>query len=223
MKGMVLGTVGVVGVGAAVVTGGGGGPDDFIGVVSKPPAAVYAAFSELSPAGDTTFPMMNKGGWNKRLTQRVVKVQNEQVKLELLVDNEALVTAEVQMAPDAGGTRVAAEFDFNGKLLNRLMKEEGGPPVPGFAFQDFMIDQVFAQAMSEMVNRIEEGQPLLSLADAHKRWGISDGGGSGRFQTQGHAAWEQHQAAAPQVSARPTLNPNLERRDVSGDAAGSYR
>lgn len=216
MKGAIFGAVGVCGVGA-VALGGGGGPDDFIGVLKKPPSAVYAAFSELGPAGEQNMQLPAEAGWPRKITQRVVKVPNEQVKLELLVDDQPLVTAEVQLSPEGEGTRLAAELDFNDALVRELMKEAGAPPVPTFAFQDFLIDQVFAQAMGEMVEMIETGKPLLPLADTHARWGGGEDGGSrpGTFSYQSEPAWQHRQAGRPQLHARPAIDPDAGRLDVS--------
>ena len=216
MKGAILGAMGVAGVGAVVV-GGGGGPNDFIAVVSKPPSVVYAAFAQLGDAGDKTDTIPKKAGGVAKLTRRVVKVQNEQVKFEFLIDGEALVTAEVQMAPEGSGTRLAAEFDFDDDLLRRMVKESGAEfPVPPIAFQDFLIDQVFAQAMKEAVDRIEAGQPLLSLADTQARWGSGSTPRPGTFsEVSGPSRWQQYQATRPQLDTRPALNPNQAARDVT--------
>ncbi len=210
MKGVVLGVVGVGGIGTFAVVGG-GGPNDYIGVTSRSPAAVYAAFSELGHEGQVSIPVQ-EGGWGSRVTQRIVKVPNEQVKLELAIDDEVLVSAEVQLEPEGEGTKVAAELELNQRLMTRLMKEAGAPPMPTFAFQDFLIDQVFAQAMSEMMTRIEEGKPLLSLAETHARWGSDDRDGPRRAS----GTWQQHQAARPEMSARPMMNPNAERLRPNG-------
>lgn len=207
MKGVVLGVVGVGGIGTVAVVGGGASVNDYVGVTSRPPAAVYAAFSDLGTEGEISMPVPDQGGWGSRLTQRIVKVPNEQVKLELAIDEEVLISAEVQLAPEGEGTKVAAELDVNQRMITRLMKEAGAPVMPSFAMQDFLIDQVFAQAMSDMMTRIEEGKPLLSLAETHARWGSDDN--SGRRQVSG--TWEQHKAVRPERSARPMMNPNSER------------
>ena len=222
MKGAILGVVGVAGVGA-VVAGGGGGPDDFIGIVKRPPSAVYAAFSDLGPGGDKSMQVPKKGGFASKLTQRVVKVPNEQVKLELLIDDEALVTAEVQLSPEGEGTRIAAELDFNDELLRRIIEEQGEEfKVPSFAFQEFLIDQVFAQAMAEITERIEQGKPLLSLADTHSRWS-GDSDRPGTFsERSSDPAWPQGQSARPQMHARPALDPDQERQRVSRDNRSGY-
>lgn len=211
-----IGAVGVAGLGAAVV-GGGGGPNDFVGIVTKPPSAVYAAFSDLGPAGENSISLPDKRGWARKLTQRVVKIPNEQVKLELLVDDEPLITAEVQLNAEGAGTRIAAELDVNDRMLNELAKEAGAPPMPTFAFQDFLIDQVFAQAMGEMVERIETGKPLLSLADTHARWGSGSRSGSrsGTFSSSPSGSWQQREAVRPQLDARPSLNPNAARKSTN--------
>ena len=215
MKGAILGAVGVCGVGAVAV-GGGGGPDDFIAVVSKPPSAVYAAFAQLGDAGNETVQIPKEAGGFGSFTRRFVKVQNEQVKFEFLINGETLVTAEVQMAPEGTGTRLAAEFDFDDDLLRRIVKEAGGElPVPPIAFQDFMIDQAFAQIMRESVERIEAGQPLLSLNDTHARWGSGTSRGGTFSEVSSHSRWQQHQSVQPQLSTRPALDPSAAAQDVS--------
>jgi hypothetical protein len=145
-----------------------------------------------------------------------VKVPNEQVKFELLLDSEALVTADVQMAPEGRGTRLAAEFDFDDAVLRRIVKEHGADlPVPPIAFQDFLIDQGFAQAMKGAVDRIEAGQPLLSLSDTQALWS-GDSSRPGTFsERSSHSAWGQRQAVRPQMNARPALDPNAARSDLS--------
>jgi hypothetical protein len=216
VKGAIFGAVGVCGVGAVVV-GGGGGPDDFIAVVSKPPSAVYAAFAQLANAGNETVSIPKEAGGYGTFTRRFVKVQNEQVKVEFLIDGQPLVTAEVQMAPEGTGTRLAAELDFDDDLLRRIVKETGAEmPVPPIAFQDFLVDQAFAQIMRESVERIEAGKPLLSLDDTHARWGSSGSSRGGTFsEVSSHSRWQQHQAVQPQLSTRPALDPSAAAQDVS--------
>jgi hypothetical protein len=138
---MMLGVVGVGGVGAAAYMGT-GGPDDFIAHVNKSPQAVYAAFSALGPEGEISLPGRN--GWGGVLKQRIVKVANEQVKIEVEVDGETLISAEVQLRPEGDGTRIAAELDFNKAAINDLVEDAGGAPIPTFAFEDYLLDQVFA-------------------------------------------------------------------------------
>ena len=212
MKAVMLGVVGVGGVGAAAYMGGGSGPNDFIGTVSKPPAAVYSAFSALGPEGVTSIPSVD--GWGARMVQRVTKVPNEKVKLELLVDDQPLLTAEVQVAPgENNGTRLAAELDFDQAMLSRIMEEQGAPPMPGFAFQESLIDHVFARAMGEMVEQIESGEPLASLSATRAKWGDSDRRGSSVVPQRPSGTWEQRSAVRPQINARPTMNPNQAARE----------
>lgn len=211
MKGMMLGVVGIGGVGAAAYMGGGSGPNDYVGLVNKPPAAVYSAFAALGTEGTVSLP--SKDGWGARIVQRITKVPNEQVKLELLVDDEPLITAEVQVAPaENNATRLAAELDFNQAMLTRIMEEQGAPPMPGFAFQEFLIDQVFAQAMGEMVEQIESGEPLASLSSTHARWGSSERRQPRASAGSAASSWQQRSAVRPQMDARPAVDPNAAAR-----------
>lgn len=221
MKGAIFGVMGVAGIGAAVAGGGGGGPNDFIGVVSKPPSVVYAAFDAMGPVGEQSELVPNPSGKIAKLTKRVVKIPNEQVKFEILFNDEALLTADMQMSAEGSGTRLAGELDINDTLLRRIVEESGAEfPVPPFAFQDFLIDQVFAAAMTGMVEQIEAGKPLDSLAETHARWGRDDG--SGRSGTFSHTSkpygsgWSPRQSARPQMDAGPSLNPEAERQRPSG-------
>ena len=224
MKGAMLGGVGVCGIGAAVVGGGGSGPNDFVAVVSKPPSAVYAAFSDLGPAGDKSEFVPKRNGGSGKLTKRVVRVPNENVRFEFLIDEQPLLTAEVQLAAEGSGTRMAAEIDFDDQLLGRIMEESGAefPAVPSFVFQEFLIDQVFAQAMKDVVERIEKGQPLLSLTDAHERWG-RESSNSGTFsRSPGSSGWRQQQAVRPQMSTQPALDPDEVRQRPSAPEFDDY-
>lgn len=206
-----LGVAGIGGVGAAAYVGSGGGPDDFVGHVNKSPQAVYAAFSALGPEGEISVP--GQGGWGSTVKRRIVKVTNEQVKIEVEVKGEVLVSAEVQIAPEGDGTRLAAEIDFNTAAMNDLMREEGGPTVPRQIFEEYMLDQAFAQAMQEAVSRIEEGKPLVSLAATGARWG-SDGSTHGsRPSGSRGGSWQQRQAVRPQLEARPAIDPNAAARE----------
>ena len=214
MKAIILGVVGIGGVGTAGYYGfGPSGPDDFIRTTAKAPQAVYAAFDRLGQTGETIVPSSN----GKRIVQRVTKVPNQQVKLELLVDETAVVTAEVQLTPDGTGTRIAAELDVDTSAINEAAGVPGGGGIPQFAFQDYLVDQVFARAMGEVVDRIEQGKPLLSLAATRARW---DHGGD-RPRTSG-ASSVRPQSVRPQLDARPTLDPNAAaRRHMSGRPGGS--
>jgi hypothetical protein len=211
MKGIFLGVVGLGGIGTVAYVGGGAGPNDYVGIVNKPPEAVYSAFSALGPEGVTSIPTVD--GWGARIVQRVIKVPNEQVKLELLIDDEPLITAEVQMAPAENGTRLAAELDFNQAMMTRILEEHGETGLPSFVFQEFMIDQVFARAMGEMVEQIESGQPLASLSATRARWGNGGGGPSSVSGRRVSTTWQQRGAVRPQVDARPTLDPNQAARE----------
>lgn len=213
MKGMFLGVVGLGGIGTAAYMGGGAGPNDYVGHVGKSPEAVYAAFAGLGQAGEISIPRHDGKG---AMVQRVTKVHNELVKLELEVDGAALMTAEVHIAPDGEkGTRVAAEFDLDSARLREVVRDAGGGEIaiPEFAFQETMIDMVFARAMGEMVEQIESGQPLASLSATRARWGSGDGGPSGAAPVRPSGGWQQRSAVRPQMDARPAVDPNRAARE----------
>lgn len=201
-----LGTVGVMGVGAAVVAGPGGGPNDYVGVVSKPPAAVYAALSQLGTEGVETTPTY-KGG---QMVQRIVKVANEQLKLELEVDGEMILSVEVQLAPEGSGTRIAAEFELNTDAIRKVMHEasNGEMALPILPMEEYLMDQMFAQAMAEMATRIEGGQPLLSLAEAQDRWGRTDADAGTFREMSRHMFVPPQHSTSPQMSTEPAIDPD---------------
>lgn len=224
MKGIVMGVVGLGGVGAAAYVGTGtGGPDDFIAHVNKSPQAVYAAFSALGPEGEIALP--GEKGWGSRVRQRITKTANEEVKLVVEVDGKELISAEVEMTPEGDGTRIAAEFDFDEQAMNALIREAGAEGLPSMAFEEWMMDQAFAEVMKGAVSRIEEGKPLLSLYETRARWGRdSSTPASGRTSgTRVSETWEQRQRTRPQLDARPALNPNEATREHSrGRNTGAY-
>jgi hypothetical protein len=86
-------------------------------------------------AGDR-LKSFHEGRGSGTLTRRFVKVQNEQVKFESLVNGEALVTAEVQMAPEGSGTRLAAEVRLRRRFAAADRRGIGREfPVPPIVFQ----------------------------------------------------------------------------------------
>lgn len=213
MKAIVLGVVGVGGVGAAAYVGTSGGPDDYIGHVSKSPRAVYAAFSALGQEGVIAVP--GEKGWGSRVRQRITKVAGEEIKIAVEVDGKELISAEIHVSADGEGTRIAAELEFDKSAMNDLLGEAGGAEIPSFAGEEYLIDQVFARAMGEAVERIEAGKPLLSLGETRARWGRDGGGVPGAPGMSGSRAsgtWQQRQAVRPQMDARPTLDPNAAAR-----------
>ena len=201
--------VGAAGTAAYVGTSGNGMPDDFVGIVHKSPDKVYAAFAALGPEGVVTMP--TSSGWGSRIVQRIVKVPNEQVKIEISIDDQPLLTAEVQMRPAEGdATQLAAEFDVDLALLMRLAGDDaaGAAALPIMALPDGMIDQAFAMTMEEMVRQIEEGKPLTSLAETGTRWGSAPSQRPGRAAVRADANWSAPDRVRPQADARPAVDPN---------------
>jgi hypothetical protein len=219
VKAIVMGVMGVGGVGAATYMGvGGGGPNDFIGHVNKSPQAVYAAFSAIGQEGEISVP--GQRGWGSRVKQRITKVANEEVKIEVEIDGRTLISAEIEVSPDGNGTRLAAELDFDKAAMNKLLAEAGGAEVPEFAMEEYMLDAMFAAAMRDAVERIEEGKPLLSLSETRSRWGSSPR--SARPSTSVSGDRPRGERARPQMDTRPAIDPNAAARQHVGESRGSF-
>lgn len=227
MKAIILGMVGIGGIGTAGYYGlGESGPDDFIRTTSKSPASVYNALVAFGPAGDTLI----SAHAGRRLVQRVTKVPNEQVKLELLIDSTPILSAELQLSPDGTGTRIAAEADVDLDAIHRIADEAGlsDRSLPNFARGEDVIDAMFARAMDEMVDRIEQDKPLTPLADS---WAQSSRGGdtpevvaaSRRLEAMHQRLGTRQQLGTrPQHGTHPALDPNAAaRRHLSGSRPGS--
>ena len=210
MKGLILGVMGVGAAGTVYVsTSGTATPNDFIGVVHKSPAQVYAAFSSMAPEGVQSVP--SPDGWGSRFVQRIVKVPNEQVKMELLIDDRRILLAEIQLQPAEGNaTQVAAEFDFDLALLSQIAREHGAgdDALPILSVPEGLIDHTFAMVMREMVADIEAGRPLKSLADTGSRWGSGGRERPASDAMRARAEWQQRASVQPQSDARPAVDPN---------------
>jgi hypothetical protein len=214
VKEIILGVAAIGGVGTAAYVGlGGGGPDDFVRVTARSPQAVYNAMAGLGQSGEHVIPSPDG---KHRMKMKVVKVPNQQIKIEFTINDEALISGEVLLTPEGSGTRIAAELDVDVGAIAELAEGAGaGPmPIPAFAMQDYLVDQVFAHAMDEMVDRIEQGKPLLSLAETRARWGRDDSLSRGNGVSGSGARGE---TVRPQLSTRPSLDPNAAaRRQLQG-------
>lgn len=210
MRGAVFGTMAMCGVGGAAYVGVGSGPNDYVGTVNKSPEAVYAAFaSAMGPEGITALP--SRDGWPARLQQRVSKTAGEEVKVEFVVDNRPLVTMEVDFAAEGpSATRVAAEIDIDTAALASFADAGPGDSMAFMAMGDGIIDMAFAQTMAEMVEDVENGRPLTSMAMLSRRWGSQNGSVRSRANSAGSYRGEQ---VRPDASARPMVDPNAAARN----------
>lgn len=220
MKEIILGVAAIGGVGTAAYVGlGGKAVDDFVRVTAKSPQAVYNAMAGLGQSGEHVIPSPDG---KHVMKMRMVKVPNERIVIEFTIDGDALISGEVLLTPEGTGTRIAAELDVDIQGITALAEEAGaGPvaiPMPAFAMQDYLVDQVFARMMDEMVDRIEQGKPLLSLAATRERWGRDQTSGRGNSV---HGSGARGETARPQLSTRPSLDPNAAaRRQLQGTRPG---
>jgi len=218
MRGAVFGTMAMCGMGGAAYYGVGTGPNDYIGTIHKSPESVYATFAAaMGPEGITALP--SHDGWPARLQQRVSKTPGEEVRIEFVLDNQALATMEIDFAaegPDA--TRIAAEIDIDGAALAALADAGPGDSMAFMAMGDGIIDMAFAQTMAEMVADVEKGQPLTSFAMVSRSWGHSNS----RLQSRMNGPRDyQPQTIRPDASARPMVDPNAAARNHRNGVSGT--
>ena len=223
MKGAVLGTMAVCGVGGATYYGVGTGPNDYVGTINKAPDSVYATFAAaMGPEGITALP--SHDGWPARLQQRVSKTPGEEVRIEFVIDNQALATMEIDFAAEGpAATRIAAEIDLNAAALAALADAGPGDAMAFMAMGEGIIDMAFAQTMAEMVADVEKGQPLTSFAMLSRSWGTSNT----RLQSRMNGAGDYRaQTIRPDASARPMVDPNVaaarHRHGVSGTSSDGW-
>ena len=209
MKNFVLSVAGL-GVGGAAWYGI--DSPDFDRTINRPPAAVYAAFSELSEEG--TFAAPEDEDLGRTVSIRTVKAQGEAINYEILVDDRPVVTAELTFSPAGEGgsaTRMTAEFDIDAFELGSAFETEAGVALS--MVPDAYFDRQFAAFMSDLADDIEAGRPLPPLEG--NRLGVRERGSAGAQPSRGAMMRDQRAAARPMTDARPMVDPEA--------AAEAYR
>lgn len=203
MKAM-LGGLSVLGAGGIYLLTGTPGPD-FDRIVSKPPMAVYAAFSALGPEGEVTQgPTVDMP---HRVTRRIEKKAGESISYEILFDDRPVVDVDLHFAaaPDNKGTRLTAEFDMRPYELGTDFQTDGGIALS--MVPTGYIDQQFANFMNGLADDIEAGRPLPPLDLAHT--GLRRGHDSTNLAERRYEAEvARRHAGAPMVRPTPMTNPN---------------
>ena len=204
MKGAVFGAMCLGGVGTAAYVSN-SGPNDYIGTVNRPPEAVYSAFAaSMGPEGVTALP--SHDGWPARFSQRVTKVANEEVLLELVVDQVPLVTMEIAFAPEGeNATRVAAEVDIDATAIAQFADGNATETMAALAMGERWIDYAFAESMAEMVEDVEKGRPLVNLAAMSRHWGREN---RPLRSSRNDPSAYRGETIRPDTTARPMVNPN---------------
>ena len=218
MKGAVLGTMAVCGVGGATYYGVGTGPNDYVGTINQAPDSVYATFaSAMGPEGITALP--SHDGWPARLQQRVTKTPGQEVRIELIMDNQEFASMEIEFAAEGpAATRIAAEIDLNAAALASLADAGPGDTMAFMAMGEGLIDMAFAETMAEMVQDVEKGQPLTSFAMITRSWGDSNA----RLQSRRNRPDDYRpQTIRPDASARPMVDPNAAARSHRNGGSGT--
>jgi hypothetical protein len=204
MRAVLIGVVGMSLSGVAAVVGtGGGAPNDYRAVVGRSPEAVYAAFAPLGAEGEQPVAVP---GIPLQVTQRITKVPNQQVRLEILVEGDPLLTAEVHLASAGGGgsTQVSAEVDVNRAPIERVIVASGGE-VPDGVLDHGRVDALFAEAMKDMMDDVEAGRPLTSVGGLLAlRAQARSAAPAGRSAT---AQWRQEEEPRATLGAPPAAGP----------------
>ena len=206
MKAMFLSVAGL-GAGGAAFYGSMDSPD-FDRTVNRSPAAVYAAFSDVLPAGTISEPGVEG---LPAATLRIAKKDGRSITYARLFDDRAALTAEFDFAPaGASGeaTRMTAEVDVDISALPAMMETEGGIALS--VLPDRIVDEHFADWLDDMVDEVEAGRPLVRpSADS---LGLRRRDSADVDERRMEARRTQRQAAQPMARATPMVDPNAAAR-----------
>ena len=181
---------------------------DFDRVVRKPPAQVYAAFSQLAQQGTVTPP--NQPAKGPRISLVINKVDGQSIHYEIRFDQRPAVVADLTFAAageDGRQTRLTAELNLDTSALGEEFQTEGGIALS--LLQERVIDGQFAQLMDHMADDIEAGRPLSPLRASDM--GVREA--SARMDSdprviRARAEANQRAASRPMNNARPMVDPN---------------
>ena len=208
MKNILFG-VASIGVGGAAWMGW--DSPDFDRTISRPPAAVYAAFSALAAEGSRSESAGDGSG--RTATIRVEKTRGESIHYEILLDDRPVVTADLAFAAAEEGraTRMTAELDIDAYELGSAFETQAGVALS--LIPDSFIDRQFASFLDDMVKDVEAGRPLPALGLA--RSGIQRSGSDSTNVTTRrlHAEAQRRAASRPVTDAAPMLDPTQAARD----------
>ncbi|HEX8194250.1 MAG TPA: hypothetical protein VF552_15250 [Allosphingosinicella sp.] len=211
MKSLVFAVAGL-GVGGAAIMGA--DSPDYDGTVRMSRAEVYAAFSAIAPEGTVVIPETDENG--RKVSVRVAKDGGESIRYEVLLDDRAVVTAELEFEPAGDAqTRMTAELDIDGYALGSSFQTEAG--VAMAMVPDGVVDAQFAELMREMVAEVEAGRPLRPVGlDAFgvERQSAGRGSASASVEERRRAVDASRRAAvAPSTSTEPMIDPNRAAED----------
>jgi hypothetical protein len=201
MKGLLVAMAGM-GVGGAAYFGT--DSPDFDQVVHMSRHEVYTAVSALAPEGTTVVPVDD--GRAQQVSIRVAKESGESIRYEILFDDRAVLTADLDFAPAGDAeTRMTAEIDIDAYGLGSAFENEGGMALA--MMPESLLDGQFATLMGEMVKQLESGRPLrpLGLDTAGVRRHDRDVSVAER---RSDAERARRAAAAPMVRPEPMMRPD---------------
>lgn len=195
---------------------------DFDKVVPRPPAEVYAAFSDTATDGTTTIP---GEGDMPSITVRVDKETGESISYRVLLGETEAVSVDLEFEPAGNGdsTRVTAELDIDQDEIRSLIRRAGGDTAHIPRIPNMLFDMAFRQQMEDLTDRVARGEPLGGIQETgFAAWqGISSGRADldpGRSVAAERIAREARQDAAvrPMTTARPMMDPNASAQSYRG-------
>jgi hypothetical protein len=209
MKGLVFAVAGL-GVGGAAYVGA--DSPDYDGMVRMSRTEVYQAFSAVAPEGTVVVPDTESLG--RKVSVRVTKALGESIRYEVLVDDRAVVTADLGFAAAGDAqTRMTAELDVDAAAIGSTLQTEGGIALA--MVPDSYFDTQFAALMREMVVQVESGRPLSEVGLG--QFGVrrsDEGTASADVDERRYAAERARRAAvAPSSSTAPMTDPDRAAQD----------
>lgn len=204
MKGFIIG---VAGLGAGGAAWYGIDTPDFDRTINRSPTAVYTAFARLSNEGTVRAPADNELG--REIAIRTSKERGKSLRYEIMVDNRAVLTADLNFEPAGDGTnatRVTAELDIDALEIGSALETDAGLALS--MVPDSYFDAQFARFMDDLADRVESGRPLPPLRGDALGMGVHRRASADVDERRRDASREQRAAVRPMTEARPMVDPN---------------
>jgi hypothetical protein len=191
---------------AATAIGGGaylyGHGHTYDGIVHRPPAEVYAAFSQMVGDDDGS---PAKGLPEGPVTRQASRVEGRAITLAFVQQERPLFKVAFNFEPADGGasTHMTADLDFDMPRIRRqLAQAKGGDRLP--YVPDTLVKIGFARYMDVAARQVERGGTLASISPG------SVGMPMAPPASPNEARWEsemaQQRATEPTATARPMTN-----------------
>ena len=173
------------------------------GIVHRPPAEVYAAFSRSVGDDDST-------GGAQRLpdgpvTREVTRIDGRAITVAFVQRERPLVKVAFNFEPTNGGaaTHMTADLDFDlPRIRRQLAQAKGGDQLP--YVPDALVKIGFARYMDIAAHQIETGGTLASVSPGSM--GIPMRPPASPDETRWESEMAQRSATEPTATARPMTN-----------------